>query len=165
MISLNVPVPEAIRQLASSLAPKLAQFESVRDRHTLLVKRFETDNHSPLDAEVRQTLRGLAPFEVTVSSLDVFTEPVTGPAPVVYLTVESPRLLGLHATLADRFGAIDGLEGDNYVPHITLARGGDAEMAERLLDTEIEPVTWTVTTLIFWHPRYEEQISRIQLPI
>lgn len=163
--SLNVPVPGAVQRIASSLAPDLAEFDSIRDRHTLVVKRFETDNHDEVASEVRRTLRGLDPFDATVTGLDRFTEPVIGPAPVLYLVVDSQGLHTLHDELVSSFGVIEGLEGPNYIPHITLARGGDTDLADRFAAHQVEPVTWTVTQLEFWDPRYNERISRIQLSI
>ena len=58
-----------------------------------------------------------------------------------------------------------GIEGPDYVPHITLARGGgpDAPM-DRVVDAEIEPVRWTVTRLEFWDADREEMAGRLSLP-
>lgn len=163
--SLNVPVPGTVRQIASSLAPDLTEFDTIREQHTLVVKRFETDYYDEVASEVRRTLRGLDPFDATVTGLDLFIEPITGPAPVLYLAVDSQVLRMLHDELVSRFGVIEGLEGPNYIPHITLARGGDTDLADRFATHQVEPVTWTVTELEFWNPRYNERVSRIQLPI
>lgn len=164
MLSLNVPVPGAVERLAEELGPELRRFDSVRERHTLLLKRFDSREHDQIDAEVRRVLQGAPVVEARVAELDVFWEPVTGPAPVLYFAVESPGLVDLHQRLVTAFGAVECLEGDAYTPHVTLARGGAVSLAERLVDRAVEPVTWTVTELEFWDPRYRETISYVGLP-
>jgi 2'-5' RNA ligase len=83
---------------------------------------------------------------------------------VIYLTVESPGLLALHDRLVDRFGAIEGLEGDDYTPHVTLGRGevDDATLAD--LAAAVDPVTWTVSELVVYDARHHETVSRLSLP-
>lgn len=164
MLSLNVSVPGAVERLAEELGPELRGFDSVRERHALLLKRFASREHDQIDAEVRRVLQGAPAVEARVSELEVFWEPVTGPAPVLYFAVESPGLVELHDRLVAAFGAVEELEGAEYTPHITLARGGAEELAERLAGRAIEPVSWTVTELEFWDPRYRETISHVGLP-
>lgn len=164
MLSLNVPVPGTVRRLAASLKPALATFDVVRERHSLVLKRFEADAHAPLDSAVRRALRGLPAFEARVTGLDTFPGPVSGPAPVVYLAVESPGLIDCHRRLVESFGAVEGLEADAYVPHITLARGSSSHVAKRLVDRSIDPITWTVSELEFWNAHHREPVGRVGLP-
>ena len=165
--SLNVPVPGRISAIANDLRPTLAGFETVRDRHSLVLKRLSEADPGGLETRVRQALAGAPAVEARVSGIDAFEEPWAGPGPVVYLAVESPGLLEVHRRLCETFGAVEGIEGDGYVPHVTLARGGGAEAedaVDRLLSTDIEPVTWTVGELVFWDARYDEVVGRVSLP-
>ncbi|MDZ7701069.1 MAG: 2'-5' RNA ligase family protein [Halobacteriales archaeon] len=104
-----------------------------------------------------------SPVDVRIDGLGAFEAPVTGPAPVAYLAVESPGLEALHARLVEAFGAVEGLEGEAYVPHVTVARGGDAAALEPLDGVEIDPVEWTVTELWCWDARPGERTGRIGL--
>ena len=81
--------------------------------------------------------------------------------------MDSPGLVRVHRELCETFGTVPGIEGDDYVPHVTLARGGGADAEDavgRLLETEVEPVTWTVGELVFWNARYDEVTGRVSLP-
>jgi hypothetical protein len=159
--SLNVPVPGAVRRLAGDLAPVLAPFERVRERKTMVCKRFEERVDR---AAVRAALAGAPAVEARVTGVGFFENPPRGPGPVVYLAVESPGLRRLHRRLVDRFGAVPGLEGDAYVPHVTLARDGDRAGAERAAAREVDPVTWTVSRLDAWDAERRERIGAIDLP-
>lgn len=165
--SLNVPVPGRVAALASDLRPALEPFDTVRERHTLVVKRLGDAERSGLGKRVRRALSGTPAFEARVAEIGAFEKPAAGPAPVVYFTVESPGLHEVHARLCEAFDAVPGIEGDAYVPHVTLARGGGSdaiEAVERLLTTEIESVTWTVNELVFWDVQYDEVTGRVALP-
>jgi 2'-5' RNA ligase len=171
--SLNAPLPRVVARLASDLAAALpAARERGRGEHSLVVKRLgeptagepDPDRSHRLAARLREALAGTPAFEARIAELDLFEEPTAGPAPVVYLAVESSGLRGLHARLCDEFGAVDGLEGDEYVPHVTVARGGDADAARRLVDRAIDPVEWVVSELVFYHSRHSESSSRFSLP-
>lgn len=167
MLSLNVPVPGAVQRLAGSLYPTLAQFDSVRERHTLVCKRLDEEGdggRDRIEGRVRQALAGTPAFEAKVTEIDQFKNPTSGAGPVVYLAIESPGLRALHEELVDTFGQKDGVEGDAYTPHITLARGGPPEALERLLDESIDPVTWTVSELWFYDGRYRERVGTVSLP-
>ncbi|WP_224448238.1 2'-5' RNA ligase family protein [Haloprofundus salilacus] len=161
--SLNVLVPGTVERLATELYPRLTAFDRIRDRHTLVVKRFENRSYDRLRETLRTPLANEPPFEVRVTGIDAFETPVRGDGPVVYLTVESPGLLALHERLVDRFGAIEGLEGDEYVPHVTLARGGSPSAVEVLRDAELDPVMWTVSELCVWSAEYREVAGTIPL--
>lgn len=164
MDSLNVPLPTAVDRRIESLRPALSGFETVRETPTLVVKRF--DGALPADAvesEVRLALADASPFDVRVDGLDTFEAPVSGPAPVVYLAVESPGLEALHAELVDAFGAVDGLEGEDYVPHVTVARGGADTAMEALAEVGVDPVEWRVAELWFWDARRGVRAGRIAL--
>ncbi|SFL40297.1 2'-5' RNA ligase superfamily protein [Halogranum rubrum] len=163
MYSLNVPVPGGVRRLASELHPRLTAFDTVRDRHTLVAKRLGDDSLDRHRERLRLPLRDVSPFEARVTGIDFFERPTKGSAPVVYLVVESPGLFALHDRLCEEFGSIDGLEGDDYVPHVTLARGGTLEDAEALAALDIDPVTWTVSTLDLWNGKFRESAATLRL--
>jgi len=165
VFSINVPVPGRVARIASDLHPALVDFDWIRDRHSLLVKRLGDPDHvASLQHEVRRVVADAPAFEAEITGLDYFADPPDGSAPVVYLAVESPGLCRLHRRLVDRFGAVDALEGDDYVPHVTLARDGSEADARRLAAREIEPVTWTVSKLQFWDGTYDESVSSVSLP-
>jgi len=165
--SLNVPVPGRVQRLAADFRPALAAFETVRERHTLVVKRLGEEDPVGLEKRVRRTLSGAPAFEARVARVGAFESPAAGREPVVYLAVESPGLVLLHRQLCESFDPVPGIEGEDYVPHVTLARGGgtDVEDAlERLVETEFEPVTWTVGELVFWDAKVGEPAGRVGLP-
>ena len=165
MLSLNAPVPGRVARLAADLHPELVAFDEIREHHSLLVKRLGDPDHlPPVQHDVRRTLAGAPAFEVGITGVGCFPDPPMGPAPVLYLRVESPGLRAVHGRLVERFGAVDGLEGDEYAPHVTLARGGDEAVAERLTRLDVEPVTWTVNELRFRDARYGETVSTVSLP-
>jgi len=173
VFSLNVPVPGSVARLASELYPQLVVFDTQREQFTLVVKRFDettlaagSPDHqlSTLRKQLPTVVAGTPAFETQVDAIDYFPEPTRGTGPVVYLAVDSPGIQQLHETLADTYGAIDGLEGDDYVPHITLARGGSTGDADRLASQSIEPVSWTVSELLLWDSRYREPVTRYSLP-
>jgi 2'-5' RNA ligase len=170
VFSLNVPVPGSVARVASELRPALVGrgVERFRDRHSLVVKRFEGDDERSLPRlreRLRPALAGAPAFEARVVRVDVFENPPRGPGPVVYLPVESPGLRALHDRLVDAFGEVDGLEGDDYVPHVTLGRGGafDAD-ALAALSERVDPVTWTVSELAVYDSHHRETVSRVSLP-
>lgn len=176
MFSLNLSVPGAVSREASDLRPALvgAGVTRFRDRHSLVVKRFEGDGTPSgeryeslprLRERLRTVLRGQPAFEVRLTGVDTFENPPRGPGPVVYFSVESSGLDALHDRLADTFGAIDGLEGDDYTPHVTLGRGGrfDADLLADL-SARVEPVTWTVSELRVYDSRSRETAARVSLP-
>jgi len=163
--SVNVPVPGRVRQLADRLYPELVGFETVREDHSCLLKRLgEADHVAQLQHRAHRALEGAPAVEAEITGIDYFADPPLGSAPVVYLAVESPGLEGIHSDLTEAFDVVEGLEGTDYVPHVTLARGGDIETAKRLADREIEPVRWTVSELEFWDGTYKLPVSRVSLP-
>ncbi|WP_436902271.1 2'-5' RNA ligase family protein [Halovenus halobia] len=168
MYSLNVPVPTRVASAASEVARELPQAR-IRNRgeHTLGVKRLASDQnaqYSRIEAQTRELLRGQPPFEARISEIGVFENPPVGTAPVVHFVVESPELLALHDRLVERFGIVDEeIEGNNYSPHVTIARGGSREMAERVAG-DIEPINWSVTELIFWDATHNQPVSTVSLP-
>ena len=174
MFSLNVPVPGQVRRLAGDLHPELARFDRIRERHSLLAKRFDTgldddaDSLPRLRERLRPTLRGSSHaaggLGLRVTGLDYFETPPHGPGPVVYLTVESPDLRALHRRLCDAFGTVAGMEGDDYVPHVTLARGGSVADAADLVDRRVvDPVEWTAGEVRIHDSRYREDAARLPL--
>jgi len=168
MLSCNAPVPGRVSRLADRMHPDLVGFESVRERHTLLVKRLGEvgpGGVDPVADRARRALSGLPPIRAKVDGIDLFEEPPMGPAPVVYLAVESPGIFEAHDRLVAEFGAVEGLEGEDYTPHVTLARGGDLAAARRLCERELDPVTWTVEELHLFDAAYAETVRRISLPV
>ena len=166
--SLNVPVPASVSWLAAELA---AEWPSARERtrgeHTLVLKRLGTGDrgaYQRLEARAREALRGTPAFEVRVVRVDAFEDAADGASPVVYLAVEAPELERLHQALCDVFEPVEGVEGADYVPHVTVARGGDPTVAERLVGREVEPVEWTVTELVFYDAERGQPVSRVSLP-
>lgn len=173
MFSLNLAVPGSVARLADELYPQLVAFDTIREQHTLVVKRFDdatlaagSPDHqlSTLRKQLPTVLAGTPAFDVRVVSIDSFAEPIRGTGPVVYLTVEAPGIWPLHEQLVDDYEAVAGLEGDDYVPHITLARGGSTDDVERLANQSIEPISWTVSELLLWDSRYREALTRYSLP-
>jgi 2'-5' RNA ligase len=168
VFSLNVTPPGAVSRLASDLQSALvdAGVDRFRDRHSLVVKRFEGEQSLPrLRERLRTVLSGAPAFEARLAGVDQFENPPRGPGPVVYLAVESPGLHALHDRLADAFGSIPGLEGDDYTPHVTLGRGGvidDETLAA--LSERVDPVTWTVSELRVYDSRHRETVARLSLP-
>ncbi|MHC3436545.1 2'-5' RNA ligase family protein [Natrialbaceae archaeon A-gly3] len=165
MYSVNVPVPGRVRELAADLYPSLSAFDAVREDHSFLLKRLgDADHVAQLQHRAHRALEGAPAVEAQVTGIDVFEDPPLGEAPVVYLAVESPGLEAIHADLVDAFGSVEGLEADDYVPHVTLARGGDVETARRLTEREIDPIRWTVSELEFFDGSYRLPVSRVTLP-
>jgi len=177
--SLNAPVPGEAKRLAADLLPRLTAFERVRDDHTLLVKRFGGKAESgrrgesgashrlaTLRKRVRPVLEDMPPFEARLTGIDRFERPIRGSGPVIYFGIESPGIYRVHRRLVEEFGAVADLEGEDYTPHVTLARGGSPETARELVDEmgEVGPIEWTVSELRFFDPRYRETVGCVPLP-
>lgn len=166
--SLNAPVPTAVRKRRDELAPALEPFEQRRNPLTLVVKRFGESSSlamSSLEDELRSVLQSWAPMAARIRNIDAFVEPAGGPGPVVYYDVESPGLEALHAALVDRFGPTDSaIEGPHYVPHVTLARGGERVHLERITGPVTPPIEWTIDELVLWSARYDQRVATITLP-
>ena len=165
MYSVNVPVPGRVRELAGRLYPELQPFDRIRREHSLVLKRLPEDEPvETLQRRVHVALGGAPAVEAAVTGIDRFLDPPVGTAPVVYLAVDSPGLEVIHADLTDAFDPIPGLEGPDYVPHVTLARGGTERDADRLAARDVEPIRWTVTELEFYDARRRQPVSRVSLP-
>jgi len=166
--SLNVPVPTAVARLAGELARELPGARArARGEHSLLLKRLGPGDGGAIDHLVeraRTAIAGTEPFAVRVDGVDYFAEPETGTGPVVYLTVESPPLVALHRRLCDAFDPVAHLEGEAYVPHVTIARGGEVAAAERLAGRSIEPRSFEVTELVVWDAERSLPTTRLSLP-
>lgn len=180
MYSLNVPVPSTVARLASELARDLPEARPRRrGEHTLVCKRLDGTASNVghrsgtgggpatagrLDARVREAVAGTAPFAARVTGVDRFREAVTGPSPVVYLAVDSPGLLDLHRRLCETFEPVEGLECEDYTPHVTVARGGSPAVADALCDRDIDPVEWTVEELQVYDAEHVQPVSTLSLP-
>jgi len=163
--SLNVPVPAAVARLATDLSRELpAARARGRGEHTLVCKRLgDGERYHRLEARAREALSGVDPFDARVTGVDQFREAVTGTAPVVYLAVESPGLERLHDHLCGVFDPVEGIEGPEYVPHVTVARGGSPEHATALCGRSIDPVEWTVTELAVRDAKRGQSASTVRL--
>lgn len=168
MYSLNVPVPGEVARLAADLARELPAAQArARGEHTLVVKRLGTGDagsYHAVEARAREVLRGQPAFAARVVGVDLFEEATTGSSPVVYLAVESPGLLALHERLCEAFDPVPDIEGEDYTPHVTVARGGSLEGARRLSEREIDPVEWTVDALAFLDAERGHEAGRVSLP-
>lgn len=173
MYSVNVPVPAAVHDVVDDLRPLLTPFDRVRERRTrsLVAKRLPADDRREYrgdERRARDALSGMPPFAVRVSGIGVFEDPPTGTSPVVYLEIESPGLREVHDRLLAEFDPVDGLEGPDYTPHVTLARDLSGFRAQQALDeivgADVEPVEWTVEELEFRDATYHERIDAVSLP-
>lgn len=168
MYSLNAPVPGAAVTYRHELEELLGRFDSVRDPLTLVIKRFGDRDTSALPAlkqAVGENLQQWGPIEAAITGIDVFVDPPGGLGPVVYLAVQSPGLKTLHGHLNDQFGTVDpSIEGDHYVPHITLARGGDRIDIEAVTEVEMPREEWSIEELMLWSSRDEAPVKRYSLP-
>jgi len=167
--SLNVSLPSSVTSLAGQLGRELPRARArPRGEHTLVVKRLGSGDHAAyarIEARARDAIRGTAPFEVRLTGVEQFEVAATGPSPVVYLAIESPELRALHDRLCEAFDAVEGMEGpDEYVPHVTIARGGDPAAAKRLVKRDIDPIEWVVEELVFFDAERGQSVSRVSLP-
>lgn len=168
--SVNVPVPPAVKRLAADLAPELTAYDSVRDDFTLVCKRLgDPESFAATEQRVRDALRGAPAFEAQISELGAFRNPPVGPSPVLYFVVESPGIEQVHESLCAYFDPVPGMEGDDYVPHVTVARGVESgplnrDPTDSLIGREVGPVTWNVTELQVRDGIYGETTTRISLP-
>lgn len=159
MYSLNAPVPATVARLASGLAADLRDAD-IRTRHTLLVKRFGDHPRRGVAQGARSVLAGCPGFEARVIGVGCFENPPDNRGPVAYLMVKSPDLTEIHRRLCEVFEPVPGLEGEEYVPHITVARRGDAP---RLEGSEIDSISWTIDRLDLWDADEREVVESIAL--
>jgi len=160
--SLNASVPPEVETIAREWQADLPGDWRPRDRLTLVVKRVgegETD-HRTLAGRAREALLGASPCRARLGSVGTF-DADTGP--VAYLRVEIPGLEALHRRLCRSFDAVPGIEGEDYVPHVTLGRGGDPDAVAALRERPVEPVEWTVSELLLWSNRWREPVATLPL--
>ena len=178
MFSLNVPLPPAVDRLADDLHPQLVAFDRLRERRTLVCKRIgaedvgvapgrdPTAERDRAVAEIRERVRpvldGTDPIDLRITRIEYFRRPTRGPGPVVYLRVESGDLRRVHRRLCGVFDPVEGMEGEEYTPHVTLARGGDIEAAERLTNLEVDPIEWRAGSLEVYDPDFREPAATIE---
>lgn len=166
--SLNAPLPGAVSALASRLARQLPEARArARGEHTLVVKRLgdgDAETFARLSARAREALAGAPAVEARVTGVDHFPVAASGPSPVVYLAVESPGLEALHRRLSEVFDPVPDVEGEDYVPHVTVARGGTVAAADRLADRGIDPIAWKVTELAFRDAERGQRAGTVALP-
>jgi 2'-5' RNA ligase len=160
--SLNVPVPTDVARLASGLAAECRTAEA-RERHTLVLKRLgEAEDYRRLIGEFRDLLAGSGPIPARAEGVATFEAPPSGRAPVAYLAVHSPGLVAVHEACCEvvaPFGEV--LEGtDEYVPHVTIARGGDAG---QLRGRDAGPVSWEIDRIDVWDAYHETVVESVSL--
>jgi len=99
VFSLNVPVPGAVARLAADLHPQLVGFDSRREQHTLVVKRFDESTLrasqpdvqlATLQQQLPQELAGTPAFEAAIEEVDFFADPARGEGPVVIWRLRVP---------------------------------------------------------------------------
>lgn len=165
MRSVNAPVPGRVERVIEDLRPALGALDTLRERRTLVVKRLGDGEPAlgRIATRTRRALEDASPVGARLDGLDVFEEPVSGPGPVLYVRIESPGLRAIHDRLVDTFGAIEGLEGDAYVPHITIGRGGSPAAIGRIRSRSIPPISWTVERLVFWDASQGRVVGTISL--
>lgn len=117
-----------------------------------------------LQQRTHRALEDTPAVDAEITGIEYFEEPPRGTSPVVYLAVNSPGIERIHARLADAFDPVEGLEGPDYVPHVTLARGGDLDAARSLAERDVPSIRWTVTELEFFNGQYRLPVSRVSLP-
>lgn len=153
----------------------------MRDRHTLVVKRVSLDDvgltEGRTDGRTREraldrlqkqlsaVCADTSPFWVRLTGIATFEPAVGAEEIVVYLAVESSELVRLHRRLCRVVAPVGGIEGDEYVPHVTLARGDAPNRAviDRLCEAEIEPVRWRVDSLDLYDAAFREVARRVEL--
>jgi hypothetical protein len=184
--SLNVPLSPAVHAHVERLEPLLRDFEWIREDHSLLLKRVGDGSAGDLaegtpktDADpapstgdpdailerVRETLGSAPAFECRLDGVGIFEDPPAGTAPVIYLRAEGEPLYRLHRQLCETFPPVPVLEGQDYDPHVTLARGGPAHAVARLKKRRIEPITWTVGSLELYDGDRRLVVDEIDLPL
>ncbi|MCF2208213.1 2'-5' RNA ligase family protein [Halobacterium salinarum] len=174
MYSVNAPVPPAVNEIAADLRPALTEFDRVRQRHeqTLLVKRVPANTRKEALAAwqtAQDALQGAPAAQARISEIDTFQNPPNGSSPVVYLAVESPGIHHLHDRLCDPFDPVPVMEGgDDYDPHVTLARDADGFRGQRAVDAidgrAVGPVTWTIDELSLYDATVGEPVDTVSLP-
>ncbi|WP_254821063.1 2'-5' RNA ligase family protein [Haloglomus halophilum] len=159
--SLNVPVPSEVARLAAGLATECLTAEP-REHHTMVLKRLgEAEDYRRLIGQVRDLLDGTGPIPARVEGVDTFEAPPSGAAPVAYLDVHSRGLMNVHEAccdIVDPFGQV--LEGDEYEPHVTIARGGDAG---QLRGRDAGPIDWDIERIDVWDAYHENVVESISL--
>lgn len=167
MYSLNAPVPASVERVCVALQTELSEF-TPRTDPALVCKRLDTDRSPTRFDELKRrlsaALAGTPAIEARVEEIDLFEHPPSGSRPVVYLRVESPGLETLHSELCSTFPPVPEIEGEDYTPHITVARGGPVATARRVTNLGFDPITWTVSELRLYDARHGEPVSRYALP-
>jgi 2'-5' RNA ligase len=166
--SLNVPLPSAVPRLATDLARRVPGGTArTRGEHTLVAKRCGDGDATAFgryEARARERLAGTPPFECRIERVEYFESAASGPSPVVYLAVDSPGLEAVHDALCEEFPPVEDIEGEAYVPHVTIARGGALDTVRELAGPVDEPVQWTVEELAWYDAERGVTASRLSLP-
>jgi 2'-5' RNA ligase len=168
VFSVTVPVPESVRERSRALRPALSGFERIRPPRSrqLVAKRLPAETRREFLTDARNAKAALAPvdpFEVRIPGIDTFADPPRGPGPVAYLAVASAGLERVHERLVEAFDAVPGLEGPDYVPHLTLARGGPPAAADSLVERPFEPIRFSVERLSLYDTEREQAVESVDL--
>ncbi|HIJ12598.1 MAG TPA: 2'-5' RNA ligase family protein [Halobacteriales archaeon] len=149
MWSLNVSIPQGIVRAIGEITPVLGRGEGIVEEPTLVIKRFEKEDlDGHIESEIKFLLENVEPFIVEIGNLEMFEVADRGTSPVRYIEVKSIGIKVLHETLVSVFGCVKGVEGENYIPHITIARGSGAKNLD--FSDFSGPIQWTANTLEFW---------------
>ncbi len=160
--SLNVSIPQNIVRAIGEVTSELGQGGEVNEELTLVIKRFEKrDLDGHLESEIKILLENVEPFVVEIGNLKMFDVADRGTSPVLYLEVKSRGIKLLHETLVSSFGCVEGVEGENYIPHITIARG-DGVRGVDFSDFSCS-TRWTAEILEFWDRNKRKKKNKVIL--
>ena len=162
MWSLNVSMPQNIVRAIREVALGASGWEEICEDPTLVIKRFEkVDVSGHVESEIKLLLESVEPFDIEIGNLERFDVAERGSSPVLYLEVKSPGMKALHEILVDVFGSVKGVEGENYIPHITIARGGGVRDVD--FSGFSGPTIWTAETLEFWNRDKRKKKNKVIL--
>lgn len=161
VFSLNVPVPGAVHRQAAAVRPVLGR--AARDDLTLVAKRLSGPRRPVVEKRVRETVADTTPFPCRTTHVETFRSPTTGAGTVVYLAIDSPGLETLHRRLCAVVDPEPGVEGEDYVPHVTIGRTTDETVLTTVTARDLDPVEWEVTSLVFYDAAAGTEHGRIDL--
>ncbi len=162
MWSLNVSIPQGIVRAIEEMAPVSRGWEEIVEEPTLVIKRFEKEDlDGHIESEIKFLLENVEPFTVEIGNLEMFEVADRGTSPVLYIEVKSIGMKLIHETLVSVFGCVKGVEGENYIPHITIARGSGVKNID--FSDFSGPTWWTAKTLEFWDGDKRKKKNQVML--
>lgn len=129
---IDVSFNGLVEELSSLDGVKVAPFESY---HLTLkqIGEFGEDDISQLVSEVSDEIRSTESFKVKLEGVDVFPNCVYVPV------VEAEALESLHCSLCSLPSLeSNGFEGDDYIPHVTIAKFVDESVDSRAVYEVLE---------------------------